>query len=358
MAELHLYDFDGTLFRSPKPPMWWGYAGKWWSDPQSLSPPCVPAKPGAEWWIGNVVSQARRSIANPDVWAIACTGRQDGPFRWRVPELLHQKGLRFDEVFLNTGGSTSTFKQNVIRKLLRRYPDIDTVQVWEDRGNHLRTYMSLAESLGRRGIPHFIQGKGSQGDLKDPLCLENPYTPDPSRKVSYAGVVLDSESNSELLKWWAKRQGPLLSSKFAHHFTVAVKPSYGDLAKLPIGETFSLRVIGVAYDEKGQAVVVAPDGIAGSDDRIPHITVSMEAGLRPDYSNTLLAKGWGRLKGRGPVLTGRLGFFDGKSVHFQQPPSVSKVAEQYLDSQGVSRTADEWASIFAARLKDALIEAG
>ena len=36
MSELHLYDFDGTLFRSPMPPAVWDE--DWWSDTRSLTP--------------------------------------------------------------------------------------------------------------------------------------------------------------------------------------------------------------------------------------------------------------------------------------------------------------------------------
>ena len=133
--ELHLYDFDGTLFRSPVRPDWWGKRS-WWVEPESLGPPCVPLKPGSDWWISSTVRDAKRSISDPNVWAILCTGRADtGSLRYRVAELLKQKGLDFDEVYLSKGGqdAPTMYKINVMNKILRRNPDISTVQIWEDQ---------------------------------------------------------------------------------------------------------------------------------------------------------------------------------------------------------------------------------
>lgn len=65
MAELHLSDFDGRLFRSSHPLQ--RYDGEsWWVISESLNSPYVP-----EWWIGSTVSQARESIADPNVLVIA-----------------------------------------------------------------------------------------------------------------------------------------------------------------------------------------------------------------------------------------------------------------------------------------------
>ena len=116
MAELHLYDFDGTLFRSPHQPMVW--EGDWWNDVRSLMPPCVPDRPGAKWWVGSTVSSAKQSIGDSDVFAVLSTGRLDrSGFRYRIPELLKQKGLNFDEVHLAPPQGTLNFKKNLLWKV-------------------------------------------------------------------------------------------------------------------------------------------------------------------------------------------------------------------------------------------------
>ena len=74
--ELHVYDFDGTLFGSPSPPA--GYAlntDTWFRDPVSLSPPCVPLAPGPEWWHPDILPLAIDGVYNAEVYTILMTGR-------------------------------------------------------------------------------------------------------------------------------------------------------------------------------------------------------------------------------------------------------------------------------------------
>lgn len=157
--ELHLYDFDGTLFRSPLPPDSWTNQETWWSDSISLSAPCVPDKPSGGWWFEPVVSAAKASIANPDVLAVLCTGRSSQSFaRFRVPELLRIKGLDFDAVYLkpSISGPSEPYKKGIIQKLLAHHPDIATVHIWEDR--HLSAYCQMIEGMGLTCVPHAIKG--------------------------------------------------------------------------------------------------------------------------------------------------------------------------------------------------------
>jgi hypothetical protein len=158
--ELHVFDFDGTLFKSPHQPKWWPRKG-WWGLTASLYPPCVPEKPSSKWWVGSTVSAAKRSISNSDVWAVLMTGRIEGRFRFRVSQLLKQRGLNFDDVYLNPGGTTSTVKKKYIFQLLNRHPDIDAVHIWEDR--HMSVYVSFikkyAKATGRsiEVFPHNVK---------------------------------------------------------------------------------------------------------------------------------------------------------------------------------------------------------
>ena len=173
MLILAMFDFDGTLFKSPDKPSDWG-PGSWVIESESLNPPCVPLKPGPQWWIESTVSAAKRSISDPNVWAILCTGRADGigGFRYRIPELLKQKGLNFDEVLLNPGGDTEAFKKAVIKRITKKYPDITTVQIWED--HNLPSFMSFVKSLGLVGIPHPVKVKHPECD-QDPVRLASQW---------------------------------------------------------------------------------------------------------------------------------------------------------------------------------------
>jgi len=155
--EIHLYDFDGTLFRSPAPPT--GFPpGKWYQSPISLSPPCIPIRPGPDWWINKTLSAASKSIANSDVWAIVCTGRLSTPgLRYRVAELLKSKGLRFDQVFLRPGGRTQSFKIKTLESLLKKHPGVTRVQIWEDNLKDLAIFCKAVEATGRECTPHPVK---------------------------------------------------------------------------------------------------------------------------------------------------------------------------------------------------------
>ena len=156
-TELHMYDFDNTLFRSPLPPSWWSERG-WWGRSESLSPPCVPATPDADWWNEDVVEKARESIADPSVLAVVITGRSEpkANFAERVPQLLAQKELAFDEVRLNPYGPTDRFKLAKLRKLLRQHPTIRVVHLWEDRAEHLEHFVTSLTEDGYEVVPHLV----------------------------------------------------------------------------------------------------------------------------------------------------------------------------------------------------------
>lgn len=165
MTELHVYDFDGTLFQSPVYPTWWTNREDWWGNPLSLTPPCVGDKPQSG-WNEQVVASARQSIADPDVLAVVCTGRSLNSFaRYRVPELLKGKGLAFDGVYLKDSGKTDAFKKRIILKLLSRHPSIDTVHIWEDRHHHLADFIRFVEKLGRTGHAHPVQTRQAPCEL-------------------------------------------------------------------------------------------------------------------------------------------------------------------------------------------------
>jgi len=177
VAELHLYDFDDTLFRAPEPPPRWDDAS-WWEYPVSMGPPCVPQNPGREWWIEPSLADARRSLENPDVFAILCTGRaRKNGLQERIPELLQQQGLNFDEVHLNPGMETRDYKIQVIDNILRRSPDIDTVHIWEDNLDNLAAFCRAVEATGRTCVQHPVRSSHSE-----PLCSQEDLA---ARRVAF-----------------------------------------------------------------------------------------------------------------------------------------------------------------------------
>jgi hypothetical protein len=154
IKRLCVFDFDNTLFRSPLPPEWWTEKG-WWGKPASLDPPCVPEHPGPEWWVPSTVAAAKAAISDMETVAILITGRLAGRFHSRVFELLHQAGLRFDEVHLTPGGGTLPFKLQVIAGLTEGL-GVEAVEIWEDREEHLGPFKAAVEQFGITPTIHHV----------------------------------------------------------------------------------------------------------------------------------------------------------------------------------------------------------
>jgi len=167
--KLHVYDFDGTLFKSPEPPIWWKEGAEWWGDLNSLSTPCVPEEPTIDWWNESVVERAKQSLENVEVRTILLTGRVQ-KFSLRIRQLLRQAGLDFQEIYLSPGDTdTERFKLETIKKILSKQPSIRGVAIWEDRLGHLRTFADWIESNGRSCVPHLVTVARHDVDCPPPL---------------------------------------------------------------------------------------------------------------------------------------------------------------------------------------------
>lgn len=141
---LAVFDFDGTLFASPLRPSWWPWQG-FWGRPESLSPPYVPERPDADWWVPGVVAAAKKAISDPGTYTVLLTGRPP-KLSHRIKELLHGAGLRFDEYHFSND-DTLTFKVRVIESLVGKLQP-ESVTLWEDREEHLSTFDAALKALG------------------------------------------------------------------------------------------------------------------------------------------------------------------------------------------------------------------
>ena len=183
MKEIHIYDFDATLFRSPKAPSWYDNDrdGEWHQNPFSFAEPCLPR---GEQWVKPVLADAKRSIASKDVYAVVCTGRRKH-FQKVVERLLVKKGLKFDEVILKDQGGTEAFKKRVIDDLMSDFPNA-VVHIWEDRHHHLRSFMKHIEMNGGIGVPHPVPDNYSIAE-----CSEEEFR---SMRRSASEIINDLEN--------------------------------------------------------------------------------------------------------------------------------------------------------------------
>jgi hypothetical protein len=76
---------------------------------------------------------------------------------------------------------------------------------------------------------------------------------------------------------------------YCDHATIAFRPKPEVYAKYEglVDRYLTLRTIGIAKDESGQAVAL--DGLPSENDQ-PHITISCADGVKPKYSNELLRR--------------------------------------------------------------------
>jgi hypothetical protein len=154
-TKLAIFDFDGTLFRSPSRPM--GWSGAWWGNPQSLARPFVPEVPSAEWWNESVVERAKRDIENENTMAVLITGRGKNKFTFRIRELLAQAGLKFDHVFLSPDEEdTKLYKLRVLTTLMSDNPSVRNVDIWEDTEENIQVMSNYVEGRGRAAFPHLV----------------------------------------------------------------------------------------------------------------------------------------------------------------------------------------------------------
>lgn len=99
------------------------------------------------------------------------------------------------------------------------------------------------------------------------------------QKVIYSALFV--KDMQELLALFP----PKHSIIFAHHSTIEFEPT--SLNNIKIGKAGTLKIIGRAFDEKGDALLVEN---LKSKNKFPHITLSCADGITPLYSNELLER--------------------------------------------------------------------
>jgi hypothetical protein len=147
-------------------------------------------------------------------------------------------------------------------------------------------------------------------------------------KPVYLGVFLDNASSARLAAWFHKSVMPLHVEQYCHHLTVAFKPTPEQIEAFPFKAHCSLHVVGIASDAKAQAVVVRPSCAfpVTVQNAHPHITVACAEGVKPFYSNELIAASSLPVIG-GPVVGGYCGWWDGKEPRFEKPVSEPDTAK-------------------------------
>jgi len=133
IKHLVIFDFDGTLFKSPRRPNKW--RGKWWGNTASLMEPLVPPVPDGSWWNNEICERAFEHLSDKECYVIMLTGRKE-LFSNRVKELLSQKELGFPYIGLADDGGAAESKLAHVKSLLSNNPYIDYITFYDDREEH------------------------------------------------------------------------------------------------------------------------------------------------------------------------------------------------------------------------------
>jgi hypothetical protein len=135
----------------------------------------------------------------------------------------------------------------------------------------------------------------------------------------YIGLFLTEESRGKLLGMYK----PLHKNVHADHVTLVFKP-HEEVVKLvqsKIGTKMLLCVRGLSWDEKCQTAVVSLDSVPFCANKTPHITISCADGVKPSYSNELLAKApLAPFSGTTLLLEGVLDFYPRTTMEMKAVP--------------------------------------
>lgn len=140
---LVVFDFDGTLFKSPIKPSNW--KGAWWSNIKSLTPPLVPESPGQEWWNDEICEKAHESLNDSGNYTVMLTGRVDRVFNERVNQILKDNELNFPYVGLAKLNTSFDSKVQHLDKLLADNPFIEKIIFYDDREEHFPLFEQYCE---------------------------------------------------------------------------------------------------------------------------------------------------------------------------------------------------------------------
>lgn len=172
ITKLSIFDFDGTLISTPLPDAGkilyqektgkpWPHVG-WWGKTESLDMTIFDMKA-----IPSVKASYHEERAKEETLMVMLTGRMQTDkidLTTNVKKILYAHKFEFDEYILNRGGSTDAAKVKSMEKLLEKYTDVDFIEMWDDRDEHIPIFESFGTNLVERGrlkqfkINHVLSG--------------------------------------------------------------------------------------------------------------------------------------------------------------------------------------------------------
>lgn len=148
IKKLCIFDFDGTLFKSPGPFKYYEHSiDDWYRDSISLSPPMVPAVPDDSWFFSDIVDLALQAGHCKNTYSVLMTGRRGdiSNFHSRIRDIVASKDLRFDEIHLKPRDmKTVDYKSDIIFLVAHRLEGennkLEEIHIYDDRHHHLPVF--------------------------------------------------------------------------------------------------------------------------------------------------------------------------------------------------------------------------
>jgi len=152
ITKIAIFDFDGTLVNTPHPDSgkkeWEEKTGKeyphigWWSKRESLNTDIFDIQS-----IKSTIVDYFAETDDPNTLVIMLTGRLPQQAE-QVEKILNDRGLVFDEYHYKGNGATLNSKINTIKSLLNRYPNVDFIEMYEDREPHAISFEEWGKENG------------------------------------------------------------------------------------------------------------------------------------------------------------------------------------------------------------------
>jgi hypothetical protein len=199
--ELHVYDFDGTLFRSPVPnpalhdnstlgrlknPVFSNGYG-WYQDTLTLDPPYVPPSPGPEWFVADVVASMKRSV-DAGHYVVVMTGRTIN-FLDRVKQCIALTGVKPHDVICKPDFRLGTIKFKVaeIRRMVAAVQP-SAVALWEDRPEQRDKFVKELQPMFGTALPFAIHMVVPAGETILPEAMEQELVAELVRRSKAPGA--------------------------------------------------------------------------------------------------------------------------------------------------------------------------
>jgi len=153
-TKLYIFDFDETLFKSPRAPK--GYKGAYWDDIRSLVPPVLPEKVPISFYKKVVLKKAFAVCESKDSICAVVTGRGEH-FEDRLKQMFRQ--IKFSPDYLYTRPveeAVLSYKLRVVEGLLKEHENVYKLVVYEDNEDQLYVFRALAKEQGLEYEPHHV----------------------------------------------------------------------------------------------------------------------------------------------------------------------------------------------------------